>query len=182
MSFCMPMRKAGGSGCSVPCLRKAGRARSDGVDGSRAAPSAHADVVAMGLVAAATVGLLAGGWLLHGQRRDAPVPAPVTEPQAAPSSQRPTQSSPEQPESPASPSSQPGQSAPAPTPKENSSGSRTQSNGIDVAGNSKRREQHGAARRTERFVVAAGSCGIGRAVGSDQGSCIAAGQMKTRMW
>ena len=88
-------------------------------------------VVAMGLVAAATVGLLAG-WLLHGQRRDAPAPAPVTQPQAAPSSQRPTQSSPEQPESPASPSSQPGQSAPAPTPKENSSGSRTQSNGIDV--------------------------------------------------
>ena len=88
-------------------------------------------VVAMGLVAAATVGLLAG-WLLHGQRRDAPAPAPVTQPQAAPSSQKPTQSSPEQPESPASPSSQPGQSAPAPTPKENSSGSRTQSNGIDV--------------------------------------------------
>ena len=88
-------------------------------------------VVAMGLVAAATVGLLAG-WLLHGQRRDAPAPAPVTQPQGAPPSQKPTQSSPEQPESPASPSSQPGHSAPAPTPKENSSGSRTSSNGIDV--------------------------------------------------
>lgn len=86
-------------------------------------------VVAMGLVAAATVGLLAG-WLLHGQRRDAPASAPAT--QAAPPSQKPTQSSPEQPESPASPSSQPGQSAPAPAPRENSSGSKTSSTNIDV--------------------------------------------------
>jgi cytoskeletal protein RodZ len=88
-------------------------------------------VVAMGLVAAVTVGLLAG-WLLHGQRRDnAPASTPVTQPQAPPS-QKPAQSSPEQPENPAIPSSQPGQSAPAPTPKENSSGGKTSSNGIDV--------------------------------------------------
>ncbi len=88
-------------------------------------------VVAMGLVAAATIGLFAG-WLLHGQRRDAPASAPVTQPQAAPPAQKPAQSSPEQPESPASPSSQPGQSAPAPVPRENSSGNKTPSNSIDV--------------------------------------------------
>jgi hypothetical protein len=85
-------------------------------------------VVAMGLVAAATVGLLAG-WLLHGQRHDAPVPAP--QPQAAPSSQKPAQGSPEQPEGPTSPSSQSEQSAPVLKPKENSSGSKTSSS-IDV--------------------------------------------------
>src|SRR6185312_6096612 len=84
-------------------------------------------VVAMGLVAAATIGLLAG-WLLHGQRREnGPTSAPVTQPQAPPS-QKPVQRSPEQPESPGSPSSQPGQSAPVPTPKENNSGSKTPSN------------------------------------------------------
>jgi hypothetical protein len=88
-------------------------------------------VVAMGLVAAATVGLLAG-WILHGQRRDnGPTSTPVTQPQAPPS-QKPTQSSPEQPESQTNPSSQPGQFAPAPTPKENSSGSKTPSNNMDV--------------------------------------------------
>jgi cytoskeletal protein RodZ len=88
-------------------------------------------VVAMGLVAAATIGLLAG-WLLHGQRHEnPPASAPVTQPQSPPS-QKPAQSSPEQPENPASPGSQPGQSAPAPTPKESSSGSKTPSNSIDV--------------------------------------------------
>jgi hypothetical protein len=88
-------------------------------------------VVAMGLVAAATVGLLAG-WLLHGQRRDnGPASAPVAQPQSPPS-QKPAHNSPEQPESPGSPSSQPGQLAPAPMPKENSSGGKTPSNSIDV--------------------------------------------------
>ncbi len=71
-------------------------------------------VVAMGLVAAATIGLLAG-WMLHSQRRESgPTAAPVTQPQAPPS-QKPAQSSPEQPESPGSPSSQPGQSVGAHT-------------------------------------------------------------------
>jgi hypothetical protein len=88
-------------------------------------------VVAMGLVAAATIGLLAG-WLLHGQRREnGPASAPVTQPQTPPS-QKPVQSSPEQPDGLGSPSSQQGPSAPAPTPKENSSGSKTASNNIDV--------------------------------------------------
>lgn len=90
-------------------------------------------VVTMGLVAAATIGLLAG-WMLHSQRREnGPAAAPVTQPHAPPS-QKPAQSSPEQPESPGSPSSQPGQSTPAQSPKENISGGKTSapSNNIDV--------------------------------------------------
>jgi len=121
-------------------------------------------VVAMGLVAAATVGLLAG-WLLHG-RRDAPAPAPVTQPQGAPPSQKPAQSSPEQPESSASPSSQPGQSAPVPTPKESSSGSRTPSNSIDVqaiqnavSGRSQRGGQKGSSSQQRVRGSAAQSAG-----------------------
>lgn len=88
-------------------------------------------VVAIALVAAATVGLVIG-WLLHTQRRDnLPSPAPTVQPQA-PRSQTPAQSSPEQPVAPASPSSQPQQSTPTQSPKENSSGNRGSSGGIDV--------------------------------------------------
>lgn len=90
-------------------------------------------VVAIALVAAATVGLVIG-WMLHSQHRDnLPSPAPVPQPQA-PSSQTPSQVSPEQATAAVSPSSQPQQVGPAqaPSPKENSSGNKASSSTIDV--------------------------------------------------
>lgn len=86
-------------------------------------------VVAIALVAAATVGLVIG-WMLHSQRRDN-VPSPAPAP-PAPSSQTPSEALPEQPVTAVSPSSQPQQAAAVPAQRETSSAEKTPSSGIDV--------------------------------------------------
>src|SRR5579871_5060058 len=176
------MRKAGGSGCSVSCLRKGGRARSDGVDGSRAAPSAHADVVHRGGDGTGSGGdrrsisRLAASWTKTGRTSTGSGYATAGSALFAEADTEFTRAA--------------GQSGKSEF-TAGAVGYGTHAEGKQFrkqepverhrcAGNSKRRERHGAARRTEGLVVAAGSGRFGSAIGIGSLSGIAAGRYEGR--